>query len=201
MRLSPGLGVNRGFMTAEIKNVRGNISFTRMHPTNIVEIAIRDDLSGVAIINVEMSLDAFAEAILAKGNVGCTVKVFPTYDKIGLRLETKSVFIPTVSRSVPDASSYEVEGWVADPENGFNWHRYDTTTKSYRRTFHRWVASDPEPSVQKHGPSAPPRVILCNNCSGAKGRYYWHLSPECAGTPIYPPEELTPPSDGKEVGA
>lgn len=113
---------------------------------NKIRIEIEDELSGATFVSVDLSLEAFAQAITGLSIVSGEMKV-RNLDLIGKRREMKKEIVPTdnYNPSYEDvlelAKPFEVDGWKANMYKGA---KITTTTDKKGNTllsisFVRWV--------------------------------------------------------------
>lgn len=140
----------------EARTFKGKFSLHRVNSNADkylpVRIELEDDASSCRVIQVEISLEDFAEAMLGHGFRDCR---FTYYDPpLGKTREYKTVVL-----SVPSAVQwkgrgekrsdgkeymrpYEVDGWVGstyDFQNGHNWGRSEDGVSPVRVNFTRFV--------------------------------------------------------------
>ena len=132
-----------------INNVTSNRSRERM-----VRISVDDVVSGVRVIEIAMSLEDFASALFARGDMAATYTVYPrALSLLGMRSENKVVVVPLGESSPYKLSDvdlaailapYETDGWVARAEDAENHHNQSKKGGSWhaRVAFFRHV--DPE---------------------------------------------------------
>lgn len=112
-----------------------------------VSIRIEDNASGIIVAELEMSHEQFGKMLASSTNADCQIDYYPS-DNIGKRLEVKREIVPEINydttrngnfvQAYTEAvSSYEVDGWKADTERGFNSHR--RVGSGYEVIFRRYV--------------------------------------------------------------
>lgn len=143
-------------MTGKISifRVHGGSDETRASP---IRIEITDEISGITFLEVRMSLEGFANALMSHSyeNCGFTLRA----QNVGKKRELKEEKVPIskedrYTRGNQESevakrilAPYEVDGWMARESDLFNHHRRnqdDTQTVS----FHRFVEiPDSRPST------------------------------------------------------
>jgi hypothetical protein len=116
-----------------------------------VHIEIEDDKSTVRIVEVEMSLEDFADAVLGHGYKDCIFKI-KNVDKLGKEFQHKNEVInnpynfkeATEEQYKELLKPYEVDGWVGNWEGFTNYHNAVKRTNNYQIHFARWVKTEEE---------------------------------------------------------
>lgn len=142
-------------MSNEVINVVGSISISRCtgpHGTTC-RIMINDDIAHCRILDLEMSFEAFGNAITGLGEQPAKVTMHPT-DNIGKKHEHKR---ETIRFTATDSmwhktdeniavlkealKPYEIDGWQARIKDAFNHHLYfrSGNTVTVTIVFDRWV--------------------------------------------------------------
>lgn len=129
--------------------VPARISISRTHSNkrdDYVSISLEDGSSRCLIVEIEISLLMFADALFSRGDCTCKATVYRD-SPVGAVLETKTVVIPTSDRfpyGKPTAkeiakalSPYEVDGWMARESDLTNGH--NSAVGGMRVNFHRFV--------------------------------------------------------------
>jgi hypothetical protein len=104
-------------------------------------IEIIDEASYVSVVRIDISLEDFARCISGVSLMDIPAE-FGNLLKVGQQMEVKTIDIPGLDlqtwkkRSV-FVKQYEVDGWIADKEDGWNHHR--STKDGYKVHFRRWV--------------------------------------------------------------
>ncbi len=111
--------------------MKGQLSINRVycsHGDDYMSIRIEDCLSGVVFTEVEISLEGFARALSAEGNIDCDFTL-RGIDLVGKKREVKTCKIPQ-----PDIFSEEItenaigeresDGWEARREDLENRHNF-----------------------------------------------------------------------------
>lgn len=130
-----------------MKKLRGNITITRVRggdDKTPVSITIIDETSASEAIEVRLTLNDFAEAMLGLGHVKCGVK-WNDSGRIGKKREHKTVMLTrnksySSDQSTEDAiiAPHEIDGWICDRESYRNHHNWCGDDKVATR-FLRWV--------------------------------------------------------------
>lgn len=113
-----------------------------------INITLRDKLSGVEFIDLEMSVEDFGYAVTGLGCQDITIEV-RGLDRIGKRRETKTEIVPferniTASEQGSLAAAnralkpFEVDGWIGRREDLFNHHK-SRGQNAQEIVFVRWV--------------------------------------------------------------
>ena len=146
------------------QKLKGKIIATRVHHMNVhstaqsceecMSIDIEDDISGLRVCEVRMSMSEFTKMLTAS-HAKCEifrVKGAP----IGQKYENKKVFIPhrlssrvkndeTLAEAKDMIEPLEVDGWNGRVEDLFNWNNRATDDKGiegYNVNFFRWIEVD-----------------------------------------------------------
>jgi len=115
-----------------------------------VHIQIEDPASSATRVDVMVSLEAFAQAVLGLGGRPAEAEWIRT-DLLGLKGEFKTVVVPGVIYGMPVVDffdrvrKFEVDGWIpsldADERKGsYNPHRL--SDKGYEIRMRRWVKDE-----------------------------------------------------------
>jgi len=144
-----------------MKKLKGNIQIgmiTGGTTPDEVDIVITDELSSCWVIQIHMTLEAWAKA-LANRNQKCVFELSGS-SNIGRKIETKSIAIKHPSPNSLKTSDatfaktlkpYEVEGWSGEIRDFTNRLNYDRVTKKYWIRFTRWVeAEEAEKAPESH---------------------------------------------------
>ena len=118
-----------------------------------VVIFIEDELSTLEILQIEMDMADFGNAITGHGHIPMKFILQDT-SKVGKKHEVKTEEV-TFNRHNPGGAvldeeinraihEYEVDGWIGNRKDAKNWHhrlaRKDSEeTITYKINFHRWI--------------------------------------------------------------
>ncbi len=118
------------------KKLKGFITFSRPHSNKgtFPEITIGDRTSGCIFLEIKMTMEDFAQAILGLGHVDCE---FETYNLnlIGLKREVK---IERVNRPQSNDKNKEERDWLLKPFEIDGWKAYDQDL--YNRN--KWIKGE-----------------------------------------------------------
>lgn len=110
-----------------------------------VSVKLRDELSGCEIINIDISMEEFAQALFGLGYRPCEFEA--RVENLGKTRETKSERIkpPEIKdwkrreKIAADAlKPYEVDGWSGSTDDILNHHRWNSDG-THTVGFVRWV--------------------------------------------------------------
>lgn len=137
--------------------MKGHINIGRwqanFEPREGVRIEIVDEDSRIHFLEINMTVEDFARAVMGLSEQDCTFELRGV-DRVGKRRENKQVLVDVSADVVMrrDAkaaaevlAAHEVDGWIApEPEALFNWHRVvhrDHANNSYKvqANFIRYV--------------------------------------------------------------
>lgn len=138
------------------KFLNGKITISRqgkIDDDDKMVISIEDSNSSLRVIEIELSLENFARAITNLAFVDCSFVMWGNSDLIGKKMEVKyeTVDMGKSFRSLRDneeskkivrdaISKFEVEGWIGNDSDSFNWHNHVSKTEySYKILFRRWL--------------------------------------------------------------
>lgn len=105
---------------------------TRTHGADCFRIAVRDELSGIEVVDIEIDPHSFAMAIGNVGSQPCEVEWRP--EQLGRKREHKTVTVPSPKVYVEGRkkrseyarkhlAAFEVDGWRAYPDDLWNSHK------------------------------------------------------------------------------
>lgn len=149
------------------KILQGKLTISRMtsnfNNPRPIRITLKDDLSSCEVVEINLSLEAFANAITAAGFQPCEFE-FNASGVVGKKREHKTevVFIPNKigykkgnngdRKAVqPYLAPYEVDGWKGRASDALNSHNWDREQRSPPKgakvdsgnwttiVFERWV--------------------------------------------------------------
>lgn len=130
--------------------MKGKISISRYTSNSGpgINITIEDDLSGTTIVDLDMSIADFGDAVTGHGHVDCEFVLRTKH--VGKLREHKTLVIeienPYRHRTPEEAAvilaPYEVDGWMGHKQDLGNGHRIVKNGKGVQVTFVRYV--DPE---------------------------------------------------------
>lgn len=142
-------------MTQNSKKLQGKLTISR--PSNgsgrrYITIRIHDELSGTEVIDLEIGLEEFAEAVTGMGYVPCEFELQAEF--AGKKREIKRVLVEcgeswleakrTPARQAEYVAQkfapYEVDGWIGSQYDYFNFHNKNGDFMNV--SFTRYV--DPE---------------------------------------------------------
>lgn len=124
------------------KVLDGRLTFTGQH------FRLEDNTSRTLVCEVDLTVEQLGRMMTHAGEVPCRLKLY-SCDLVGMKIEHRTIWVPGVDFSTASehqrardeaVKEYEVDGWRADTENGFNSH--NLTDEGYRVILRRWV--DPE---------------------------------------------------------
>ena len=136
---SPMETARRGFISLEGAISIGRTSGGPNEDATPVRIEITDELSRTRVIDIRMSLEAFADALMGHGFRPCSI-TFNDTGTVGMKGENKTELVPFDmyggSRSDEERikkalAPFEVEGWRARSSDMTNGHC--STTKDGKR--------------------------------------------------------------------
>ena len=114
-----------------MKNLKGSILIGKVssnkEPYHYMHIQIRDEESGCIVVELEMSMEAFAKSITG-GNSPCDIPFFNDSGNIGKIHEYKEEVVPLGFQYTEDEKTdaiaiFEVDGWKGRREDLGNMHR------------------------------------------------------------------------------
>ena len=133
------------------ENLEAKVSLSSVQCNNIpnyISIEVEDANSGLRIIELCMSYEALGKIITGHGAIPVIAKYVNTLDNIGKRLEVKIEMVQGIDSRVNKeefkemfkkaVKPYEVDGWKADAEDSFNFHKH-TPKGYYAVTFRRYI--------------------------------------------------------------
>lgn len=130
-----------------MKTLKGAVTITRRHgKTDVMAIAIRDDMSFCQFVELEMSLEDFMKALTGLGDQPCKFEFRP--DKVGLKLEHKTEIVQFECKVWANreleaklaVAPFNKDGWEGRWDDLLNHHNRGGGEKpTYRVNFLRWV--------------------------------------------------------------
>lgn len=136
-----------------MKKLQGKLTISRpsyRDKQKAIRITVHDDTSSCRAVEVELSLEDFAECLTGLGRVDCSYE-YNDSGVIGKYLETKTEIVPhpKFNRDDTDAitrhlAPFHIDGWVARTEDLFNHHRHQKAGMTV--AFSRFVDEKPEES-------------------------------------------------------
>lgn len=133
--------------------LKGKISISKVYvcgkiaQDSYISIEIEDELSSVRVIQANLSLKDFANAITGLSNLPCEFEL-GGIENIGKQLEVKTEEVVISESAFYDQAiregvrKYEVDGWIGrdkDAKNHHNWVRNCSRGAIYKISYHRWV--------------------------------------------------------------
>jgi hypothetical protein len=146
-------------MRTGAENMKGKISISRPHSSLVegeansrgdyIHIRIEDEKSGVAFLDIDMSMENFAYALTQSSNIPCNLTLHDI-ENVGKKIETKEELVPFRSGAERYGSReernaklaalkpFEIDGWKGNISKVGNWH-YGDSERGYLVTFTRYV--------------------------------------------------------------
>lgn len=128
-----------------MKTFKGKVSISRYSggkKGHGISIELQDDSSHVKVFRLEMTPEAFGNAVTGFGYQDCTFDMWDT-KLVGMQVETKTEYVEydSYTRDIPKMQAavavFEVDGWKATLEDLCNHHR--KSNKGYLVGFRRYV--------------------------------------------------------------
>lgn len=133
---------------------------------HVWHIKIDDQISGVRILNVDLSPDEFARALASHQLSSVDAEILDAESfaaRVGKRHDVKTVRLPVgairENKAVLDhcreaVKPYLIDGWLLGGElDDYNWRRFNQVAGTYSATLERWV----DPATPKEpGPVISP---------------------------------------------
>lgn len=125
-----------------------------------VQLELEDEISGIRFLEVTFSLTAFASAMMGQSSQGVEFTL-AGMDRLGMKRENKTELVPfDRTKYAGDdkegsprwfaaqkaLAPFEVDGWVANMSDMFNWHRNRTPKKEELTPTGRKSRKAPDPN-------------------------------------------------------
>lgn len=143
----------------KVQQLDGQLTITRKHGEGI-RLIVEDQTSAATILEVTLSLDAFAHVVTGLGQVPCSVRrhlnpfigLRPQVEHRFVKLDKNIYFMPLSAAARQEAITnalafHEKDGWRADLEAFEGTRRWDEATECVAVIFRRWVDQEGQPHV------------------------------------------------------
>ena len=132
-----------------MKRLKGELSIGRVSCSggdDYINIRLKDELSGCCVVEIKVPLIEWANITTGMSHRNVEFEYFD-HSKIGMRLESKKVFVPCKQYRPTDAqmdavlAPFEIDGWEGSRCDMYN-HHNRVSNSGYHVRFRRLVQAD-----------------------------------------------------------